>query len=141
MFAYRSKALFFSAILGVGYTIFLFSLYRGAVGGSIGVGHDGAAIAAAMIIPLMVLMILAILFNLVAFFFNSKGFAIAAGALYSACAVVFIPHFFYVIPMIVLSMVGVAMVSKINKNAKVAVSRIAMQYQFIGGYGRSEDAA
>jgi len=141
MFAYRSKALFFSAILGLGYTIFLFSHYRSAVSGSIGVGQDGAAVASAMILPLMALMVLAILFNLVAFFFNSKGFAIAAGALYCACAIVFVPYFFYLIPMIVLSLVGVAMVSKINKNAKVAVSRIAMHYQFIGGYGRSEDAA
>ena len=117
MFAKKSKVLFISAILGALYSIYLVSYFTGAVGSTTGAEQAGAAIATALVFPHMALVILAAIFNIIAFFLNSKGFAITAGVLYCVGGVLFLPYIFFVVPMIVLSFVGVSMVGKIKSKA------------------------
>lgn len=114
MFRNRSKVVFFSALLGTLYTLYLVFYFSGAVSGSQREAQLGAAIATALVTPHMVLVGLAAIFNWVGFFKNKVWGALTAGILYAVAGLIFLAYFIFVIPMIVLSFIGVSILSRIN---------------------------
>jgi len=114
MFRNRSKVVFFSALLGTLYTLYLVFYFSGAVSGSQREAQLGAAIATALVTPHMVLVGLAAIFNWVGFFNNKVWGALTAGILYAVAGLIFLAYFIFVIPMIVLRFIGVSILSRIN---------------------------
>lgn len=118
----HSKALLIAAIIGALYSIYLIAYFGGAIGGSQGAEQAGAALATALVTPHMILVVLATIFNWVAYFTNKRGFALTAGILYSVGGVMFIVYILFVIPSLVLSFVGYANLKKINEqNNKIGI--------------------
>lgn len=118
----HSKALLIAAIIGALYSIYLIAYLGGAIGGSQGAEQAGAALATALVTPHMILVVLAAIFNWVAYFTNKRGFALTAGILYSVGGVIFIVYIMFVIPSLVLSFVGYANLKKINEhNNKIGI--------------------
>lgn len=114
-FIEKSKVLLVSGILGVLYSIFLITYFYGINNNSDGITDILAgAIATTLVLPHIILIVLATLFNITAFLLNSKGFTITSAALYTVAGVVFILYIYFVIPMIILSFIGISSVSKIN---------------------------
>lgn len=112
----HSKALLVGAIFGVAYSIYLILYFSGAIGGSEGTEQAGAVIAAALVTPHMILVVLATIFNWVAYFTNKRGFALTAGILYSVGGVLFLVYILFVVPSLILSFVGYANLKKINES-------------------------
>jgi len=116
MFKSRSKVLLISGILGAIYTIYLIVHFLGGtMRAEDGAELIGGAIATALVAPHMILVALGSIFNLLAFFLKKSGFAITSGILYSVSGIAFLLYIFFVIPMIILSFVGVAMIKKIKE--------------------------
>lgn len=118
----HSKALLVGAILGTIYSIYIIMYFTGAVGGSEGTEQIGAALATAMVMPHLLLVVLATIFNWVAYFTNKRGFALTAGILFSVGAVLFIIYALFVVPSLVLSFVGFSNLKKINAPATENIS-------------------
>lgn len=111
----KSKALLVSLIVGALYAIYLIVYFGGAMGGSSSDGEAlGKGIAAVMVMPHMILVILAVIFNALGFFKNAKGFALTGGILYSVAAVVFLMYAPFLIISIVCSFVGYSKVKKLK---------------------------
>ncbi len=112
----HSKTLLVSGILGALYAIYLISYFSGAITKSSGAAEQvGGAIATALVTPHMILVVLAVIFNWVAYFTNKRGFALTGGILYSVGGVLFLLYLPFVIPSLVLSFVGYAKLKKINE--------------------------
>ncbi|MGU9358597.1 hypothetical protein ACV3Z2_14445 [Clostridium perfringens] len=117
----HSNTLLVSAILSIFYASYLIGHFLGAISGTEGAEQLGASIATVIVMPHMILVILATIFNWVAYFSNKRGFALTAGILFSVAGVIFLPYIFFVIPSLVLSFVGYSNLKKINEeNAKIA---------------------
>lgn len=101
--------------LGLAYLVYSF-IYFADVGSS----SDGGALASVLVMPHMVMVFLAVVFNGLAFALNKKGFALTAGILY-AVSIIFMPiYFMFVIIQMVLCFVAFA---KIGKKVKVPTQR------------------
>ncbi|AQR98037.1 MULTISPECIES: hypothetical protein [Clostridium] len=121
----HSKALLVSGILGALYAIYLISYFSGVMTkGSGDAQQIGGAIATALVTPHMILVVLAAIFNWVAYFTNKRGFALTGGILYSVGGVVFILYLVFVIPSLVLSFVGYAKLKKINEINSQAINSV-----------------
>jgi hypothetical protein len=114
MFKKRSKIMFTSAILGSLYLAYIVYYFLNEVGTTQGAEQMGAAIATTVVLPHIVLLALAVIMNWVGFFMNVKWGAISSGILYSVSGVIFLLYIFFVIPMIILSFVGVSKIGKIQ---------------------------
>lgn len=116
----HSKTLLVSAILAIFYCSYIIGYFLGGVTGTDGAEQLGASIATAIVMPHIILVVLATIFNWVAYFSNKRGFALTAGILFSVAGVVFLPYIFFVIPSLVLSFVGYSKLKTINEeNAKI----------------------
>ncbi len=112
----HSKALLVSGILGALYAIYLISYFSGVITKGSGAAEQvGGAIATALVTPHMILVVLAVIFNWIAYFINKRGFALTGGILYSVGGVLFLLYLPFVIPSLVLSFVGYAKLKKINE--------------------------
>lgn len=110
----RSKLLLISAILGAMYSVYLITYFGGGIFSSKDAAEAvGSAIATALVTPHMVLVVLATIFNWVAYFSNKRGFALTGAILYSVGGVIFILYIIFVIPSIILSFIGYAKLKKI----------------------------
>lgn len=111
----KSKALLISLIVGTIYGVYLIVNFGSALGGASSDGElVGAGIATMLVMPHMILVILAIIFNALGYFKASKGFALTGGILYSVAAVVFLMYAPFLIVSIVCSFVGYSKVKKLN---------------------------
>ncbi len=118
MFKNRSIALFISAILGALYSVYVISYFSGNIMGAKNAAEGiGASIATALVTPHMVCVVVATIFNWLAFFMNLKWAAITSGILYTVGGIVFMVYILFVVPMIILSFVGVSKLNKISLNA------------------------
>jgi len=109
----RSNALLISAILGAAYSFFLMSYFGGSVvDASSSAEMMGGALAMALVMPHMVCVILATIFNFIGWAGSGRGFALAGGILYAVAAVLFFLYAMFVVPSIVLSFVGYAGLGK-----------------------------
>jgi len=106
--------MFTSAILGSLYLIYIVYYFFNEVGTTQGAEQMGAALATTVVLPHIVLLALAVIMNWVGFFMNVKWGAISAGVLYSVSGVIFLLYIIFVIPMIILSFVGVSKIGKIK---------------------------
>lgn len=122
MFKNRSKVVFVSLVLGVIYLVYILSHFGGSVFNSTEATEQVASvIATALVAPHMFLLGLAVLFNAIAFFANKKWACITALVLYCVSGLLFLLYVFFLIPMIVLSAVGIGKIKKISEST-VAVS-------------------
>lgn len=117
----KSKVLIAAAVLGIIYMIILFVNFGGAIFGSSSDAEAvGGAIATALVMPHMICVLLAVIFNIIGALGNRSGFALTAGILYSVGGVLFLVYIPFLIPMIVLSFVGCSKVKKIKAEAMTA---------------------
>lgn len=123
----KSLALIIAAILGIVYGAYLIVYFGNLVtGSSSDVDAIGGAIATALVTPHMVLVTLAVIFNVLAVFNCKRGFALTAGILYSVAAVVFILYGMFLIPMIILSFVGFVKLKSINEYKNTIIKQEAI---------------
>lgn len=114
MFKTRSKVVFVSLILGVAYLVYLLSYFFGETASTEGTEQVGAALATALVAPHMFMVLLAVIFNIIAFL-ATKGWAcIVALVLYCIAGLVFLVYAPFVIPMIILSAVGIGKIKSLN---------------------------
>lgn len=109
----KSVLLLISGILGLAYTIYIIVYFSGTVmNAESDADIVGGAIATLLVAPHMVIVSIATLFNILAYFLNKRGFALVAGILYSVGALVFIFYAFFVLPSLVLCYVAYAKMKK-----------------------------
>ncbi len=123
MFKERSVASFISAVLGILYAIYLISYFTGAIASTTGDEQIGAGIATALILPHLIVLILAVIFNLLGFFIKNAALTLVGGILYSVSAVLFLAYALFEVPMIIFAFIGFAKQKKIKagKAAQQAV--------------------
>ncbi len=103
-----NKLLLTSFILGALYAFYLIAYFF-----NVGSSSVGGAIATALVMPHMICVVLAVIFNGLGCFKNSRGFTLTGAILYAVSIVLFIPYFIFVIIQMILSFVGF---SKLGKN-------------------------
>lgn len=118
MFKNRSKAAFVGAVIGVAYAVYSVVYWAGATSD---LGNDaeafGAAIAAALVLPHMLITVLGAIFAVIGFFTRKAGLTLTAAILFAVAAVLFLLYAAFLIPSIVLGFVGYANQKKINKGS------------------------
>ena len=116
----KDKLLLISAIISTAWLIVSFCIIRGALSaepaGSSGaeqLGYQiGTAMAAAMLVPFLVLTFIGAIFNWCAWGTGKKGLALTAGILFSVSLICGFTYALGVIPCVVLSFVGYARLKK-----------------------------
>jgi hypothetical protein len=99
--------LMISAALGIAYCILLLLFYGNAIfGASSLLSFVLGALAAAFVIPHIVVVIIAAVFNVVAVIARSKTFALLSGIFYSLGAVLFVFFSVFLVPSIILCFIG-----------------------------------
>lgn len=112
----KSKILIVSAVLGIVYSIYLITYFSGSMSETNSVSESiGGAIATALVMPHMICVVLATIFNSVGALRNKAGFALTGAILYSVGGVLFLMYMPFVIPMIILSFIGYSKLNKIKK--------------------------
>jgi hypothetical protein len=105
--------LLISLILGVIYLIYSAIYWGGATTGSLSDAEEaGAALATMMVLPSLVIVLVAVIFNALGVFMRKSAFALVAGILYAVGMVLFLPYFMFVIVEMVLSFVAYAQMKK-----------------------------
>ena len=121
MFNNKSKVSFASLIIGGLYLIYLVSYFTGA---NTGAGDEaeqvGAAIATALVLPHMFFVILAVIFNAVAFFVNAKWSMITSLVMYCVAAVMFLIYAPFLIPNIILASIAIGKIKVIKQELAIA---------------------
>jgi len=82
-----------------------------------------------LIFPHLILVSIGVLFNILGWALNKKGFALTAGILYTIAMVFMIPLFFYLIIQTVLTYVGYALMDTSNKSSTRFDSRSLDDYR------------
>lgn len=109
----KNVLLLIGGILGLAYSVYLMIYFGGAIWSSGDAAEAaGSIIATALVTPHMILVVLATIFNWVAWATNKAGFALTAGILYVVGGVLFLMYFFFVIPSFVLCFIGYAKLKK-----------------------------
>lgn len=116
MFKGRSKALFLGAIIGTLYSIYIINYFTGVNISSNGTAEQvGGALATALVLPHLICICLATLFNWLGFAFKKTGFALTGAILYCVGAILFLIYAIFCIPSIILGFIGYSKQKKINK--------------------------
>ncbi|NLW28932.1 MAG: hypothetical protein GXY98_03385 [Erysipelothrix sp.] len=111
----KSKLLLVSWILGALYIIYLFAYFGGLVGNTTGGEQVGSLIASTIVMPHAICAALAVLFNILGWSMNNRGFTLTGAILYAVSIVLMPLYFMFVIIQMILSFVGYAkMKSPIN---------------------------
>lgn len=116
----KDKLLLISAIISTAWLIISFCIIRGALSaepagasGAEQLGYQiGTALAAAMLVPFLVLIFIGAIFNWCAWGTGRKGLALTAGILFSVSLICGFTYALGVIPCVVLSFVGYARLKK-----------------------------
>lgn len=113
----KSLCLLISAIIGIAYMIYGISYWSNLNATQTDAsGAIGAGIATALVIPHMICAAIALIFNILAWAMDHRGFALTAGILYAVSIVLFFAYFMFVIIEMILCFVGYARLKKINQN-------------------------
>ncbi|MGI6230594.1 MAG: hypothetical protein ACOYJL_06755 [Tractidigestivibacter sp.] len=105
--------LLIALILGVLYLLYSAYYWGGAnAGSSTSSEQAGAALATVMVMPSLVIVLIAVIFNALGLFMRKAAFALVAGILYAVGMVLFIPYFMFVIVEMILSFVAYAQMKK-----------------------------
>lgn len=108
----RSKVLLVSWIIGLLYFLYLYTYFSGVLSSTSGSEQIGAGIASAIVTPHMITVLLALIFNIIGWYKNTKGFTLTAGILYAVSMVLFPPYFMFVIIEMILSFIGYSSIKK-----------------------------
>lgn len=119
----KSLCLLIAWILGLAYVLYLVSYFAGANTNTADTTEAiGAGLATMMVAPHMVVTLLAVIFNILGWAMNKRGFALTGGILYAVAMVLFIPYLVFVLVQMILSFVGFARLKGINeRNREIAV--------------------
>lgn len=109
----KSKLLLVSWILSALYLIYLVVYFTGIIGGSSGSEQIGASLAGMLVMPHALLVLLGLIFNILGWSMNKRGFALTGAILYAVSMVLFIPYFFFVLIQTILSFIGYAKLKKV----------------------------
>lgn len=113
----KSLCLLISAFIGIAYMIYGISYWSNLNATQTDAsGAIGAGIATALVIPHMICAAIALIFNILAWAMDHRGFALTAGILYAVSIVLFFAYFMFVIVEMILCFVGYARLKKINQN-------------------------
>ena len=108
----RNKLLLVALILGAAYVVYsLWYWFGGGAAGSVGAdsaSQVGAGLATMLVTPHLVLTMVAVVFNALAFFMG----ALVAGILYAVAMVLFLAYFFFVLVQMILCFVAYAKMPK-----------------------------
>lgn len=110
----KSKLLLVSWIIGVLYVVYLF-WYMSSAGSAAGTDSAealGTAIGLALIVPHLVFVVLAVIFNILGWAMNKRGFTLTGGILYAVSILMMPLYFMFVIIEMILSFVGFAKMKK-----------------------------
>lgn len=123
----KSFCLALAGIIGIAYAIYLFSHFGSAI---FNPSDDaataiGEALATALVTPHMLIVILAVIFNIIAFLANQTWAAILSGILYIVAGVIFIMYIVFVLPSAILSFIGAGKLNKLKKRAMEPKTNIA----------------
>ncbi len=114
----KSKLLLAAAILGTLYIVYLISYFVGGVSSSEGAEAVGAGIATAIVMPHMLLVALAVIFNWIGWLFNARWGALTAGILYAVSILMMFIYAIFVILQMIFCFVAFAKMK--SKEAKVS---------------------
>ncbi len=107
----KSILLLLSWMLTIGYLIVLFINFT-----NIGKGTETSALAQGVVfvimIPHLIVVLLALIFNILGWALKSRGFALTCAILYTVGMVFFPPFFYFLIIQMILSYVGFALTKK-----------------------------
>lgn len=107
-------------ILGAAYVLFLFSYFSGLNTNTTDTAEAlDAGLATALVMPHMIVTLLAVIFNVLGWAMNKRGFALTGGILYAVAMVLFPLYLFFVIVQMILSFVGFANLKKLNVPAQI----------------------
>lgn len=105
----RSVLLLISGILGLLYAIYLVSHFGGGMAASSSDAElIGAGLAATLVAPHMICVVLAVVFNIIAWFGNVRWAALVAGILYAVAMICFIIYALFVMVQMILCFVAFA---------------------------------
>ncbi len=108
----KDKKLLISLIMSTAYALYLISYFFSAVSSSSGAEQAGATIATVIVTPHMVVVVIALLFNIFAYMKSAKGFAVTAAILYAVSIVLFPIYFMFVIIQMILCFVAYSSLKK-----------------------------
>ncbi|MCD7744242.1 MAG: hypothetical protein LUI13_02950 [Lachnospiraceae bacterium] len=109
----RSICLLIALIIGVAYMAYSVSYWSGVAGSGADTAEQiGSGIAAALVMPHLVVAALGVLFNALGFFMRKRGFALTGAILYTVSIVLFPMYFMFVILEAILSFIGFARMPK-----------------------------
>ena len=112
----RSVLLLISGILGLCYVIYLISYFGGGLAtSSSNAALVGAGLAATLVAPHMICVVLAVVFNISAWYGNVRWAALVAGILYAVAMVCFVLYAVFVIVQTILCFIAYA---RMNNNVQ-----------------------
>lgn len=110
----KSVCLLIAAILGLLYAGYLVIYFTGAnLNTTDSVEALGTGLATAMVTPHMICTVLAVIFNILGWAGNKRGFALTGAILYAVAMVIFLPYALFVTLQMILSFVGFSNLKKI----------------------------
>ena len=113
----RSKLLLAAGIIGALYLIYLVSYFAGGVASSDGAGEAiGAGIATALVMPHMVCVGLAVLFNWLGWGLKARWAALVAGIMYAVSMVCMFIYTMFVLLEMIFCFVAFAKMKQVEKN-------------------------
>lgn len=115
----RSVLLLISAIIGVAYMAYSIWYWGGS---NLNITSDieavGTGLATALVFPHLLCTGLAVIFNILGWVMNHRGFALTGGILYAVAMVLFPMYFMFTLIEMILSFVGFARLKKLNAAQK-----------------------
>jgi len=116
----KDKLLLISWILSLGYFIYVIAWILGAGGKGDEAEQLATGIAILLTLPHAFLLFIGLLFNVLGWAMNKRGFALAGAILYSVAMFFMIPTFFMLVIQTVLSYVGFAQIKKPISKTEIA---------------------
>ncbi|WMM25638.1 hypothetical protein RBU61_02930 [Tissierella sp. MB52-C2] len=108
----RSKLALISWVLTLMYLIYLIGHFGGGIGSTTGAEQAGAAIATALVFPHMLCVGIGLIFNILGYFLNKRGFILTGAILYSVSILLFMLYFMFIIVQMILSYIAFAKMKK-----------------------------
>lgn len=121
----KSKCLLISWILGVVYALYLIGYIVNTNASMTETAEAiGAGIATVIIMPHLICTVLAVIFNILGWAMNKRGFALTGAILYTVALVLMPLYFMFVIIQMILSYVGFAKLKTINATNSAATNPV-----------------
>lgn len=104
----KNKLALISWVLSLVYVIYLISYFGKGVGSTTGAEQAGAALATALVFPHALAVGIGLIFNMLGYFLNKRGFILVGAILYSVSILLFMVYFMFVVIQMILSYIAFA---------------------------------